>query len=152
MLILDSPPRGVPWKRLKTAKKSTKEARVLNMSLKMKHNRPCIKLLSGLDGRGLWLIIHLLDVSPHSVSGILRSGLSLLYQHRKTTPEDAAHRISHRPWPSSPDSNFMDNAGRESLRQFHNRPYQDKPQYLRVLQWNAGGLSQDKIYIQTTRY
>ena len=25
-----------------------------------------------------------------------------------------------------------------------NRPYQDEPQYLRVLQWNAGGLSQDK--------
>ena len=48
-----------------------------------------IKLLSGLDGRGLWLIIHLLDVSPHSVSGILRSGLSLLV----TTPEDAAHRM-----------------------------------------------------------
>jgi hypothetical protein len=30
---VDSPPRGVPWKRLKTAKKSTKVARVLNMSL-----------------------------------------------------------------------------------------------------------------------
>ena len=26
----------------------------------------------------------------------------------------------------------------------HNRPYQDEPQYLRVLQRNAGGLSQDK--------
>ena len=38
----------------------------------------CIKLLSGLDGRGMWLIIHLLNVSPHSVSGILRSGISLL--------------------------------------------------------------------------
>ena len=31
---VDSPPRCVPWKRLKTAKKSKKAARVLNMSLK----------------------------------------------------------------------------------------------------------------------
>ena len=30
---VDSPPRGVPWKRLKTAKKSTKAARVLNIHL-----------------------------------------------------------------------------------------------------------------------
>ena len=29
--------------------------------------------------------------------------------------------ISHRPWPSSPDSNFMHNAGRESLRLFLKR-------------------------------
>ena len=36
------------------------------------------KLLSGLEGRGLWLIIHLLNILPHSVSGILRSVLSLL--------------------------------------------------------------------------
>ena len=36
---VDSPPRGVPWKRLKTAKKSTKAARVLNISLKMKRQK-----------------------------------------------------------------------------------------------------------------
>ena len=31
-VFLLSPPRGVPWKRLKTAKKSTKAARLLNIS------------------------------------------------------------------------------------------------------------------------
>ena len=45
-----------------------------------------IKLLSGLDDSGLWLIIHLLNVSPNSVT-------SLPDQQRETTPEDAAHRM-----------------------------------------------------------
>ena len=36
----------------------------------------CTTLLSGLDGRGPWLNSLLLDVSPLSVCGIFRSGLS----------------------------------------------------------------------------
>ena len=53
------------------------------------HSRRCYRyrtLLSGLDGRGLWIKSLLLDVSPQSVCGIFKSGLS------GSKPEDAAHR------------------------------------------------------------
>ena len=96
-------------------------------SISKKGNQVCIKLLSGLHCRGLWLIIHLLDVSPHSQEWSFSAGN--VDQQRKTTPEDAVHRMRRnveqmynqpQTTASSPDSNFMHNAGRESLRQFLN--------------------------------
>ena len=44
----------------------------------------CIKLLSGLDGRGLWLIIHLLKVSPHPQEWSFSAGnVDCLYLERR---------------------------------------------------------------------
>ena len=70
-----------------------------------------IKLLSGLDGHGLWLIIHLLNVDyvTSREKPLLRMPLT-----------ECGETLSRpQPRPSSPNSNFMHNAGRERLRQFH---------------------------------
>ena len=58
-------------------KENQKHFNYTRCCLRLSRPALCIKLLSGIDGRGLWLIIHMLDVSPHSLSGILRSALSL---------------------------------------------------------------------------
>ena len=64
--------------------------------------------------------------SIHIVLIMQKYILSILYKrHPLTECGETLSRciISHRPRPSSPDSSFMHNAGRESLRQFLNTFY-----------------------------
>ena len=68
----------------------------------------CIKLLTRLDGRGLWLIIHLLNVSPHPQVYLTSRERTLLRMPLTECGETLSRCIiSHRPRPSSPDRNFI---------------------------------------------
>ena len=84
-------------------------------------NIHCSFLLSGFNCLGIWLNSLLLDISPPSVCGIFRRGLSDIQMNslsglpREASPEDAAHRFwrnveqrefSHRPRSSIPDKRY----------------------------------------------